>query len=135
MKAIVYTKYGSPDVIQLKEIEKPAPKDDEVLVKVLAASANAYDWHFLSADIFLIRLAAGCSSPKTPAWAQIWPGGWKRLAARSASFKPGDEVYGEIGAWGNGAFAEYVSCSRKGICAETGQPVVRASRRGAHGGH
>ena len=56
MKAIVYTKYGSADVIQIKDVEKPAPKDNEVLVKVMAASANAYDWHFLSADIFLIRL-------------------------------------------------------------------------------
>ena len=56
MKAIVYTKYGSPDVLQLKDVEKPTPKDDDVLIKVYAASVNAYDWHFLTADIFLIRL-------------------------------------------------------------------------------
>ena len=59
MKAIVYTKYGSPDVLQLKDLEKPTPKDDEVLIKVYAASVNAYDWHFLTADIFLIRLMGG----------------------------------------------------------------------------
>ena len=66
MKAIVYTKYGSPDVLQLKDVEKPTPKDDEVLIKVYAASINAYDWHFLTADIFLIRLmGGGCSNPNT----------------------------------------------------------------------
>ena len=64
MKAVVYTKYGSADVVQLKDVEKPAPRDDEVLVKVMAASANAYDWHFLSADIFLIRLTGGLLKPK-----------------------------------------------------------------------
>ena len=59
MKAIVYTQYGSPDVLQLKEVEKPAPTDDEVLVKIHAASVNTYDWHFLTADIFLIRFMGG----------------------------------------------------------------------------
>ena len=59
MKAIVYTEYGSPDVLQLKEVEKPAPKDDEVLVKVYAASVNAADLHLLRADPFLVRFASG----------------------------------------------------------------------------
>ena len=56
MKAIVYTKYGSPDVLHLEEVEKPAPNDDEVLVKVHAASINAGDWHLLTADPFPMRL-------------------------------------------------------------------------------
>ncbi len=59
MKAIVFTKYGSPDVLELKEVEKPTLKDNEVLIKIYVASVNAYDWHFLTADIFLIRLMGG----------------------------------------------------------------------------
>jgi len=59
MKAIVYTKYGSPDVLELKGVEKPTLKDNEVLIKIHVASVNAYDWHFLTADIFLIRLMGG----------------------------------------------------------------------------
>jgi NADPH:quinone reductase-like Zn-dependent oxidoreductase len=59
VKAVVYTKYGSPDVLQIKDVEKPAPKDNEVLIKIHAASVNAYDWHFLTADIFFMRLMGG----------------------------------------------------------------------------
>jgi NADPH:quinone reductase-like Zn-dependent oxidoreductase len=64
MKAIVYQKYGSPDVLELKELEKPAPNDDEVLIKVHAASLNAADWHLLRADPFLVRLESGLLEPK-----------------------------------------------------------------------
>ena len=52
MKAVVYNKYGPPEVIQVQEEEKPTPKGDEVLIKIYTASVNAYDWHFLTADIF-----------------------------------------------------------------------------------
>ncbi len=55
MRAIVYTAYGPPDVLRLEEVEKPSPGDDQVLIRVHAASVNAYDWHLLSADIFLVR--------------------------------------------------------------------------------
>ncbi len=113
MKAIVYTHYGSPDVLQLKELEKPAPKEDEVLVKVLAASANAYDWHFLSADIFLIRLVAGLFKPKNPRLGADMAGRVEAVGGAVRQFKPGDAVFGDIGAWGNGAFAEYVAVPEK----------------------
>ena len=64
MKAIVYQKYGSPDVLQLKEVETPIPKDDEVLVKVHAASVNAGDWHLLRGKPYLLRLVYGLLKPK-----------------------------------------------------------------------
>ena len=64
MRAIVYHTYGSPDVLELKEVEKPTPKDDEVLVSVQAASVNALDWHLLTSDVFLVRLNSGLTKPK-----------------------------------------------------------------------
>ncbi len=64
MQAIVYTTYGSPDVLQLNDVEKPMPKDNEVLVKVHAASANPLDWHLMRAEPFLARLENGLLRPK-----------------------------------------------------------------------
>ncbi|GAG07671.1 unnamed protein product, partial [marine sediment metagenome] len=63
MKAIVYTKYGPPDVLQLKEVEKPTPKDDEVLIKVHAAATNPSDWHLMRGTPFFIRFDAGFPKP------------------------------------------------------------------------
>ena len=106
MKAIVYTKYGSPDVLELKEVEKSTPKDNEALIKIHAASVNAYDWHFLTAGIFLIRLmGGGLLKPKnTRLGADIV--GWVEAVGRNVKqFRPGDEVFGDIG---HGGFAEYV---------------------------
>ncbi len=64
MKAIVQTKYGPPDVLELKEVEKPTPQEDEVLIKIHAASVNARDWHLMRADPFLVRLMTGLLKPK-----------------------------------------------------------------------
>jgi NADPH:quinone reductase-like Zn-dependent oxidoreductase len=64
MKAIVYTKYGSPEVLQLEEVEEPAPRDDEVLVRIHAAAVNPLDWHYLRAAPFFMRFFAGLLRPK-----------------------------------------------------------------------
>ena len=105
MKAIVYTKYGSPDVLQLKEMEKPTPRDDEVLVKIHAASVNAYDWHFLTADIFLIRfMSGGILKPKDTRLGADIAGRVEAVGRNVKQFRPGDEVFGDIG---HGGFAEY----------------------------
>jgi len=106
MKAIVYTKFGSPDVLKLKEVEKPTPKDNEILIKVHAASANAYDWRHLRADPFLIRLmGAGLFKPKHRILGADIAGQVEVVGKNVKQFQPGDEVFGE-GSYGG--FAEYV---------------------------
>ena len=110
MKAIVCTKYGPPDVLQLQEVAKPTPKADEVLVKVHAASVNAYDWHLLTADIFLVRLmGGGLLRPKKAIPGVDIAGRIEAAGSNVKQFRPGDEVFGDISACGNGGFAEYVS--------------------------
>jgi len=104
MKAILYTKYGSPDVLQLADIEKPTPKPDEVLVRISAASVNAYDWHFLTADIFLIRfMGGGLLKPKYTRLGADIAGRIEAVGKDVKLFQPGDAVYGMV----RGGFAEY----------------------------
>jgi NADPH:quinone reductase-like Zn-dependent oxidoreductase len=105
MKAIVCDKYGPPDVLQLKEVEKPTPGDDQVLIKVYAASVNAYDWHLLTADIFLVRLlGGGLFKPKETRPGADIAGRVEAVGGNVKQFRPGDEVFGEIS---HGGFAEY----------------------------
>jgi NADPH:quinone reductase-like Zn-dependent oxidoreductase len=111
MKAIVYTEYGSPDVLQLKEIARPTPKDNEVLVKVYAVSVNAADLHLLGADPFLIRLSSGLLKPKNEILGSDIAGRVEAVGRNVKQFKPGDEVFGDISAWGWGGFAEYACAS------------------------
>lgn len=112
MKAIVYTKYGTPDVLELKEVEKPAPKEDEVLVKVHAVSANAADLHYLRGDPFLLRLMSGLLKPKNTILGVDIAGRVEAVGKNVKEFQPGDEVFGDISACGRGGFAEYV-CTRE----------------------
>jgi len=99
VKAIVYTKYGPPDVLQLAEVAKPTPNDDEVLIRVHAASVNAYDWHFLTADIFLIRLmGGGLFKPKDTRLGADMAGRIEAVGSNVRQFQPGDEVLGWCGA-------------------------------------
>jgi NADPH:quinone reductase-like Zn-dependent oxidoreductase len=104
MKAIVYTEYGPPDVLQLTEVEKPTPKDQQVLVKVQAASINAGDWRGMRADPFLVRLAGGgLLRPKDPRIGSDVAGRVEAVGENVKQFRPGDEVFG----CARGAFAEY----------------------------
>jgi NADPH:quinone reductase-like Zn-dependent oxidoreductase len=104
MKAVIYTKYGTADVLETKEVETPTPKDNEVLVKVHAASVNAADWHSLSADIFLVRLmGSGLLKPKDPKIGIDVAGRVEAVGNGVTQFRIGDEVYGA----GEGSFAEY----------------------------
>lgn len=112
MKAIQYTQYGSPDVLRLTEVEKPTPKEDQVLVKIHAAAANPADWHLMEAKPFLVRTSAGFSKPKDPRLGQDFAGRVESVGKNVTQFKVGDEVYGEVGA---GAFAEYVCAPEKNL--------------------
>jgi NADPH:quinone reductase-like Zn-dependent oxidoreductase len=105
MKAMVYTKFGPPDVLRLQEVEKPIPKDNELLIKVRAASANAYDWRHLRADPFLMRLmGGGLLKPKHKILGADMAGQVEAVGADVKQFQPGDEVFGD---GGYGGFAEY----------------------------
>jgi len=94
MKAIVYINYGSPDVLQFKEIEKPTPKENEVLVKIHAASANALDWHFMRAAPFLARLENGLFKPKQTKLGADFAGRVEAVGSHVTQFQLGDEVLG-----------------------------------------
>jgi NADPH:quinone reductase-like Zn-dependent oxidoreductase len=112
MKAIVYTRYGSPDILEFKEVEKPLPNDDEVLVKIQAASVNALDWHMLTADIFLVRFNSGLFKPKYNIPGADIAGVVEAVGKNVTQFRPGDEVYGDIF---QGGFAEYAVCPEKDL--------------------
>ncbi len=111
MQAIVYHTYGSPDVLKLEEVQKPVPQDNEVLIKVVAASAAAGDWHLLRADPFLIRLTSGLLTPKYKILGAAVAGRVEAVGRNVTQFKPGDEVFGDLSGCGYGAFAEYVVAS------------------------
>jgi len=115
MKAIVYTEYGSPDVLELKEVVKPTPKNDEVLVKVYAVSANAADLHLLRADPFLVRLSSGFLKPKHTILGSDIAGRVEALGSKAKQFRPGDEVFGDISGCGWGGFAEYACVSESAL--------------------
>jgi NADPH:quinone reductase-like Zn-dependent oxidoreductase len=102
MKAIVYHKYGSSDVLKLEEIHKPTVEDDEVLVKIQAASVNPYDWHFMRGEPYLMRLMAGLRVPKRNGLGVDYSGQVEAVGKDVTQFQPGDEVFGMC----DGAFAE-----------------------------
>src|SRR5205085_6132520 len=101
-KAIVYTHYGSPEVLQFKEVAKPTPRDNEVLVQVHAASVNAADLHFLRADPFLMRLWSGLLKPKHPILGAAIAGRVEAVGRNVTQIQPGDEVFGDLSECGMG---------------------------------
>jgi NADPH:quinone reductase-like Zn-dependent oxidoreductase len=118
MKAVVCTRYGSPDVLQLQEVAKPAPQVDEVLIKIHAASINARDWRLMRANPFFIRLVpGGFLRPKNKILGADVAGWVEAIGSNVKEFKPGDEVFGYLpSSTGRGTFAEYV-CAKEGAVA------------------
>jgi NADPH:quinone reductase-like Zn-dependent oxidoreductase len=111
MRAIVYTEYGSPDVLQFTEVAKPTPKADEVLIRVLAASVNPLDWHFMRGTPYLVRIMAGLRKPKVTRLGVDVAGQVEAVGENLTQFQPGDEVFGGC----KGAFAEYVCASERSL--------------------
>jgi len=112
MKAIVYEKYGSPDVLELKEVEKPTPNENEVLIKVHAASINSWDWDMLTGRPLEYRLFFGLLKSKYKILGCDIAGRIEAVGRNIKQFHPGDDVFGDLceGSWGG--FAEYV-CARE----------------------
>jgi NADPH:quinone reductase-like Zn-dependent oxidoreductase len=108
IKAIVCHQYGSPDVLELTEVEKPTPKDDEVLLKVHAASVNPADWHLLRGKPYIARLQLGLLKPKDRVLGYDVAGQVEAVGKNVTMLQPGDEVFGSPFMHGFGAFAECV---------------------------
>jgi NADPH:quinone reductase-like Zn-dependent oxidoreductase len=112
MQAIVWPSYGSPDVLQLQDVPKPEPTDDQVLVRVAAASLNRADLDYLRGWPLFGRLFTGLRRPRTGRLGLDVAGRVEAAGPKATRFRPGDEVYGNMTVYGFGAFAEYV-CARE----------------------
>jgi NADPH:quinone reductase-like Zn-dependent oxidoreductase len=116
MKAIVQTEYGSPDVLSLQDVDKPAVTANGVLVKVRAASVNAGDWHLMRGDPFLTRLMfGGILKPKIKILGMDVAGVVEAIGKDVTQFQVGDEVFGDLSTCGFGAFAEYVCATEAAL--------------------
>jgi NADPH:quinone reductase-like Zn-dependent oxidoreductase len=107
LKAIVYENYGAPSVLRLREIEKPAPLEGEVLIRVRAASVNPLDWHFLTGRPLVVRMFAGLLRPKHPILGADISGSIEAVGSGVRTLHAGDDVFGTTGA--SGSFAEYAA--------------------------
>jgi NADPH:quinone reductase-like Zn-dependent oxidoreductase len=112
MRAVVYTEYGPPDVLQFTEVAKPTPKDDEVLIRIRAASVNPLDWHLMRGKPLFARLIiGGLRKPKITRPGRDVAGQVEAVGRNVTQFKPGDEVFGAC----RGAFAEYACTSESAL--------------------
>jgi NADPH:quinone reductase-like Zn-dependent oxidoreductase len=105
MKAIIRSAYGASDVVKLVDVEKPAPAEDQLLIKVRVAAVNPLDWHLMRGTPYLIRIAVGLRKPKSPRLGADFAGTVEAVGSCVTRFKPGDEVFGVA----RGSFAEYVT--------------------------
>jgi NADPH:quinone reductase-like Zn-dependent oxidoreductase len=115
MKAIVYTKYGPTNVLQLEEVEKPTPKDNEVLVKIYAATVTPGDVIVVKGEPFPVRFWSGLLEPKHKIPGKEMAGRVEAVGRNVTQFQPGDDVFGDLTVCGLGAFAEYVSVPENAI--------------------
>lgn len=110
MKAFTYKSYGNPEVLELSEVEKPQPKDHEIVIKVSAISINPAEWHLLRGSIWMVRLAAGIFKPKNPILGGDIAGEVEAVGQKVTAFQIGDKVFGR--SYG-GALAEFACLEEK----------------------
>jgi NADPH:quinone reductase-like Zn-dependent oxidoreductase len=123
MKAIVQRKYGSPDVLEFKNIDKPVANDDEVLVRVYAAAVNIGDWHLLRGVPYVMRMVVGLLKPKREIPGLDIAGQVEAVGKNVKQFRPGDEVFG----WCKGAFAEYACAAENNLLPKPANLTVEQS--------
>jgi len=116
MKAIICTKYGTPDVLKIKEIRKPIPKDNEILIKIHATSITSGDSRIRQANPFMIRLIFGFKRPRKSVLGVIVSGEIEAIGKSVSKFKIGDQIYGSLG-MGFGAHAQYATAKDDAILA------------------
>jgi NADPH:quinone reductase-like Zn-dependent oxidoreductase len=114
VKAILYREYGSPDVLRLEDVPTPTPKDDEVLIRVRAASANPLDWRVMRGSPYPIRIMVGLPKPRDPRLGVDVAGRVEAVGGNVTEFHPGDEVFGSC----SGAFAEYACAPGKSVASK-----------------
>lgn len=136
MKAIVYSNYGSPDVLRLEEVPKPIPGDNEVVVKVRAVSINSWDWDMLTGKPFEYRLFGGLFKPKSSLIHGCDIAGEVETVGKNAKrFQAGDEVFGDLSEEGWGAFAEYVSARESDLVLKPPDMTFEEAACLSHGGN
>jgi 2-desacetyl-2-hydroxyethyl bacteriochlorophyllide A dehydrogenase len=116
MKAVIFTQYGSPQVLQIKEVTKPTPKDNEILLSVKATAVNSGDWRLRKADPFAVRFIFGLIKPKINILGSVFSGEVESVGIDVKDFKVGDSVFGHTD-MRFGAYAEYICVPEKGSIA------------------
>jgi NADPH:quinone reductase-like Zn-dependent oxidoreductase len=111
LKAAIYNRYGPPDVVHIGDVAEPAPKEDEVLIQVRAASINPLDWHFMRGTPYFVRLMTGLRKPKVTRLGVDVAGQVQAVGRKVTEFRPGDEVFGTC----RGALAEYACTSERAL--------------------
>lgn len=114
MRAVVRHEYGGPEALRVETVEKPVPTDDQLLIRVHAASINPLEWHYLRGTPYLMRLDSGLTRPKSPRLGVDFAGTVEAVGRNVSGFKPGDEVFGGK----NGALADYVCASPRAVVAK-----------------
>ena len=128
MKAIIHSRYGPPDALELKDIDQPVTNEDAVLVQVRAAAVGKGDWLTVKGLPYVARLRYGLSKPKHPVPGFDVAGRVEAVGSNVTRLRPGDEVFG----WCDGSFAEYASVPGGSAGPQATQPQLRAGRGRAH---